>query len=340
MSASQAVDVLVTGLTIVDVLARMPQSIQRGEKHAIQGVVIQGGAPAGNAACMLASLGWRTGFIARMGDDTLSRIAKVELTRHGVLEDYFIHDEESAPGVAIVEIDPASGERTVFYSLNSYRSLMRDDIPVADVKCAKLILVDGYETEAALAMLEAARGTDCRSVLDLEAGDPATLRQLIGLGTDSILPLAAALKLSDEASASAALLKLSAWTSGQLIVTDGVNGSWALTPDGILHQPAFPVEAVDTTGCGDAYHGAYASALLDGLALHLRMEFASWVAAQVALKLGGRSNLPTRESMRRADLSMLTAPLRQHLESPAIQQQQKGSRSTTTQMTIDIEVRS
>ena len=317
MSASQAVDVLVTGLAIVDVLARMPQCVHHGEKHAIQELVIQGGAPAGNAACMLASLGWRTGFIARLGDDTLSRIAKVELTRHGVLENYFIHDAESAPGVAIVEIDPASGERTVFYSLNSNHSLTREDIPVEDVRHARLILVDGYETEAALAMLEAARGTECRSVLDLEAGDPATLRQLIGLGTDSILPLTAALKLSGEASPSAALLKLSAWTTGQLIVTDGVNGSWALTPDGVLHQPAFPVEAVDTTGCGDAYHGAYASALLDGLSLQLRMEFASWIAAQVALKLGGRSNLPTRDSMRVADLSMLTAPLRQHIQQRA-----------------------
>jgi sulfofructose kinase len=314
MSASRAVDVLVTGLTIVDVLARMPRAIQRGEKHAIQGVVIQGGAPAGNAACMLASLGWRTGFIARMGDDTLSNIAKVELTRHGVLKDYFIHDAGASPGVAIVEIDPVSGERTVYYSLDSYRSLTRDDIPVADVTGARLILVDGYETEAALAMLEAARGTECRSVLDLEAGDPATLRRLIGLGTDTILPLAVALKLSGEASASAALLKLSAWTSGQLIVTDGVNGSWALTPDGVIQQAAFPVDVVDTTGCGDAYHGAYASALLDNLPLPLRMEFASWVAAQVALKLGGRSNLPTRESIRHADLSMLSVPLRQHLE--------------------------
>jgi hypothetical protein len=45
------------------------------------------------------------------------------------------------------------------------------------------------------------------------------------------------------------------------------------------------------------------------------MEFAAWVAAQIALKLGGRSNFPTRESLRRADLSQLSSELRNHLQS-------------------------
>lgn len=314
MNSQQATDVLVTGLNIVDILVRLPEKVQSGEKHEVRDLLIQGGAPAGNAACLLASLGWRTGFIARMGSDTLSGIARSELTCHGVVEDYFIPDASASAGVALVEIDPATGERTVFYTLNGYRSLKASDIPTSEVKLAKLILVDGYETEAALTMLQATQGTACHSVLDVEAGDPAVLRQLIELGTDIILPLSAAKRLSGEADPVAALNKLSAWTRGQLLATDGIHGSWALTPQGILHQPAFKVHVVDTTGCGDAYHAAYASALLDGLTLPQRMEFAAWVAAQVALKLGGRSNLPTRNSIRSADLSMLTSDLRKHLQ--------------------------
>ncbi len=174
---------------------------------------------------------------------------------------------------------------------------------------------DGYQAEAALAMLEAAHGTDCRAVIDVEAGEPEVSRKLIELATDAILPLGAAQRLSGETGPAAALKQLSSWTRAQLIVTDGVNGSWAWTNGEVIHQPSFKVNAVDTTGCGDAYHGAYASALLDGLPLMQRMEFASWVAAQVALKLGGRSNLPTRDSIRRADLSMLSPELKTHLQS-------------------------
>jgi sulfofructose kinase len=76
--------------------------------------------------------------------------------------------------------------------------------------------------------------------------------------------------------------------------------------------PLMRSPSVDSTG-GDAFHGGYATALLDGLPLPLCMEFAAWVAAQVALKLGGRTNLPTRDSIRKSDLSMLSAELRSHL---------------------------
>jgi sugar/nucleoside kinase (ribokinase family) len=315
MNSIHNVDVLVTGLNIIDILVRIPEKVQRGVKHEIHELLIQGGAPAGNAASRLSSLGWRTGFIARMGNDTLSSIARVELARHGVLDNYLITDASASPGVALVEIDSATGERTVFYTLNGYQSLKASDIPSDDVKHAKLILVDGYETEAAIVMLEAAQGTDCRSVLDVEAGEPTTVRKMLELGTDIILPLAAAQQLSGESDAPGALRNLSSWTRGQLIVTDGARGSWALTPEGILHQCAFQVAVVDTTGCGDAYHAAYASALLDGFPLSLRMEFASWIAAEAALNLGGRSNLPTRDSLKRADKSMLSAGLRSAIGS-------------------------
>jgi sulfofructose kinase len=307
MTRRSPVEVLVTGLNIVDVLARLPETVRHGEKHEIRDLLIQGGGPAGNAACVMAALGWRTGFIARMGNDTLSGIARTELTRHGVLDDYLIPDDTARPGMALVEVDPISGERTVFYTLNGYRSLKPADIPVEDVKQAKLILVDGYETDAAFAMLAATRGTPCRSVLDVEAGDPKILRRLIELGTDVILPLGAAQRLSGESDPAAALHKLRSWTQGLLLTTDGVNGSWALADGEIYHQPVFKVTALDTTGCGDAYHGGYASALLAGWPLPLRMEFAAWVAAQVALCIGGRSNLPNRQAAHAAVASFSPA---------------------------------
>lgn len=318
------VEVLVAGLNVVDVLTRLPDEVRRGEKHEIRDLLIQGGAPAGNAACVLASLGWRTGFIGYLGDNTLSAIARAEFVQHGVVEDYFLHDSIACPAVAVVEIDPENGERTVFYSVANYHHLEAKDIPADAVRRARLILVDGYETDAALTMLQTAAELGCRSVVDVEAGEPDTLHQIISFATDAILPLATAQQLTGRDGPAEVLGALCDWTRGQVIVTDGERGSWAAAEDGILHQPAICVAAVDTTGCGDAYHGAYASALLDGFPLRLRMEFAAWVASRVALQLGGRSKLPTLDSIRSDEGSSMSKDLRQCIETAARWTSQEG----------------
>ena len=53
------------------------------------------------------------------------------------------------------------------------------------------------------------------------------------------------------------------------------------------HQPAFKIKAIDTTGCGDVFHGAYAAALARGMSAPERIRFASAAAALKAEKSGG-----------------------------------------------------
>ncbi len=302
-------EVIVCGLNVVDVLFVPPPGARKDHKHQVEQLVIQGGAPAGNAACLLASLGWRTGFVGHFGDNTLSLIARSELERFGIVPDFFKETSGAKPAVAVVEVDGTTGERTVYYTLEGYRFVKRGEVPVDAIRTAKLLLVDGYEPEAAIAALEAARDAGVRSVLDIEAGDEAVLVEMLRLGTDVILPLEAARRLSGCEDPEGSLRALSSMSDAQLLVTDGLRGSWALADGGVIHQPAFMVDAVDTTGCGDAYHGAYASALLDGWALPLRMEFASWVASQVALGFGGRANFPSRAGLGACEHSGMSAGL-------------------------------
>ena len=65
------------------------------------------------------------------------------------------------------------------------------------------------------------------------------------------------------------------------------------------HQLAFKVKAVDTTGCGDVFHGAYAFALARGMALEERIRFAAASAALKATQPGGQAGIPTWRAVRR-----------------------------------------
>lgn len=290
-------DVLVSGMNVVDLLLTMPASYKAGHKHQVDEILIQGGAPAGNAACGMASLGLSTAFLGFLGNNPQSNIAKGELERCGVVTDLMLSDDTAVPATALVQVDPDNGDRTVFYTTNGYRALSPMDIDDGWLASTKLVFVDGYDIEGNLALLEKAKALGLPSVVDMEAGDRGQLMHMLKLGGHVILPLEAAQFLAEEQLPETCLRKLSALTDGQVVITDGANGSWALDDDELIQQRCFPVEVVDTTGCGDAYHASYAYGLLKGFDLAKRMQFASGFAAIVATHFGGRTRFPSEEQV-------------------------------------------
>ncbi|MCP4893193.1 MAG: permease, partial [Actinomycetales bacterium] len=88
----------------------------------------------------------------------------------------------------------------------------------------------------------------------------------------------------------------SLWGSQRSVVvlTDGSRGSYGCeSPGSVVHTPAFASPVVDTTGCGDAFHGAYAMALALGSDFDARLTFATASAAVLAARLTGEPRTPT-----------------------------------------------
>lgn len=291
-------DVIAVGLNAVDVLVRLPEKVIPDTKHMVKELLIQGGAPMGTGSSAVAMLGYPTAFVARLGRNTVSEISIDQFKKYGVSVDLIVRDESSRPALALVEIDPKTAARTVFVNLDEYGFLKQEDIPVEAIRSAKVLMVDSYDLDATEWALRAAQGSDCRTMLDFESGDSNRLRNLLALGTDIILPLECGRQLSGETTPDKVLRELAKITKGQLLVTDGVNGSWAWSDAAALHKPALPVaKKIDSTGCGDAYHAGYVAGLLEGLSLEARMELGTWLAAQVICQVGGRTALPTRKAL-------------------------------------------
>ena len=289
-------EVIAAGINVVDVLARPPDEVVPGGKYATDELEVQGGGPASTAACVTAAFGHRSAFVARLGSDSISQLSRVQLREAGISEDFLIESAGERAGISVVQIDRTSGERTICYSLRNYGWLREGDVPREAIARARLIFVDGYDPAGALAMLRAAQGTGCRSIIDLEHGDTDFLHECIGLATDVILPLHTARAATGKHSPEEVLQGMTLLGEGQMVVTDGERGSWAMTAGGVIHQPIFPVVTLDTNGCGDAFHGGYGVGLLNGWPLELRMEFGAWVASRIAMKLGGRAGIPDRRT--------------------------------------------
>jgi sulfofructose kinase len=81
-------------------------------------------------------------------------------------------------------------------------------------------------------------------------------------------------------------------------VTRGAEGySWLAKNGASGFQPAYPADVVDTTGAGDAFHGAFAWALADGRSAQECARIAAAVAALKCRRLGARAGLPTRAEL-------------------------------------------
>jgi sulfofructose kinase len=288
--------VLCSGLNVVDILVSTPSMVKIGQKNECEKIVMQGGAPAGNAACAMASMGFETSFLGYFGNNPLSLVSKRELTKHGVKEDFFISKEGASPAIAIVDIDE-KGERTVFYSMSNYVPFSSIDFDETLLNDYDLILVDGYDTEINTHLLKLSKELGIKSILDMESADKNVMLQMLQLTTDAILPLETAQILSGVQDIIESLQIVSNMTEAQVVITDGANGSYAILNEQVIHQPAFKVKVVDTTGCGDSFHAAYASALLQHMELADRLTYASFYAAQVAQNYGGRTYLPNKEFM-------------------------------------------
>ena len=138
--------------------------------------------------------------------------------------------------------------------------------------------------------MQAAKARGVTTSFDLIAPNEETLELLRPLlpSVDYFMPsLEEAAFLSGETQPEAIGRFFLALGVGTCILKDGENGSWLIGRDGgPQHIAPWPVEAVDTTGCGDSYCGGFIAALARGLSVKAACDVASAVAALVATELG------------------------------------------------------
>jgi sulfofructose kinase len=162
---------------------------------------------------------------------------------------------------------------------------------------ASAVLADPRWPEGAVALFTAARALGIPTVLDGDVADAEIFKRLLPL-TDHAVFSEPALAAFAGTAGDEALAKLVRFGCRVVAVTRGHDGVSWVENGGLHRQPAYSVDAVDTTGAGDVFHGAYAFALGAGLATGDAMRFAAATAAMKCLHAGGRAGIPsTRDSL-------------------------------------------
>ena len=297
MTQAKEVDVLCVGHACYDLLFSVPEHPQENEKIFATDLTECGGGPAANAAVAVSLLGMKSAFAGQLGQDTYGDKHYQEFLNYSVCTDLIQRTTHPTP-LSTVLVKP-NGNRALINYKGDTQPLAAEAIDFSQL-APKVILFDGHEPYLSMPLALQARQAGIPTVLDAGSLHDGTMA-LIGQVDYVVCSEKFGQQFTGDAKKTLARLGR---VAPVVVITLGEQGLiWQYGG----HQgamPAFAVKAIDSTGAGDAFHGAFAAGLaaqMDWLAL---LRYASAAGAYCCTKKGARLGLPSQ-----ADLDSLLQPL-------------------------------
>ena len=294
---SNRIDVLGLGSVTVDFVGEIEGWPEENTKKCLQGLSIHDGGLVGTALAAVARLGGKACFAGKLGSSDMARQAINALEKDGVDTSFVISTETAEPILAFVFINSLNNKRNIFWTRQNVQYPFPSEFP--DEKWHEntgVLLVDFESGLAGLKAAKVAAEHGIPVVLDIEqSGSFAS--ELMASSSHVIISEDFAFAYTGKKDVQQMLKALKTSAEQTVIITRGENGCTGLTEEKVFELPAFKVDAVDTTGCGDVFHGAYALAISRRESVIEAARFASAAAALCATKIGGRDGIPTEEEL-------------------------------------------
>ena len=241
-----------------------------------------------NSLVAVASLGVKAAYVGTMSGEEKWKSALDDFKDNGVSTEFVDFSDKSHPAEATIVIT-GDGERFIVYDDTPLHHLglpSEEKIEKA-VAGADLLLVDaGICPPGTLDVIKRCADLKIPIILDAEQFfvKKEIIQEMITLSTDLILPLNFARLVSGKEEVSEVINSFFNDSKNLVVITEGAKGCYFREKGSLVtqHMAAYEINAVDTNGTGDIFHGAYAYALLNKMKTIESLEFASAAAASVA----------------------------------------------------------
>jgi sugar/nucleoside kinase (ribokinase family) len=299
METNKAIDVLGLGAVTVDFVGIVEAWPDRGVKRMLDRLTVCDGGLVGTALVAVARLGGKAAFAGKLGRSEMARRALDAFRRESVDTSFVSETQDAEPIVAFILIDRTSGQRNIFWTRQDVQYPMPGEFPQQDWSArARVLLIDFESGPAGIEAARIARRHNIPVVIDVER-DETHVAEAMRVSSHIVVSEEFAGDYTGSSNVAGMLKALRSDPTQAVIVTRGEKGCAGSCSEGDFALPAFKVDVVDTTGCGDTFHGAFALALARGQAVVPAARFASGAAALCATQVGGRAGIPTAEQLER-----------------------------------------
>ncbi len=296
-------EVFVVGSINQDFVLQVERRPEPGETVTDARLATHNGGKGANQAAAAALLGVSVALLGRVGDDGFGEPLVRALAEKGVDTSLVGEAQDASTGTAFITVTP-DGENAITVAPGANRSLVPDDVDAASAEIAEArVLVAQMEVppEVVLRAVEVAAENGTRALVNL-----APTRQVPREMLEKLDPLVvneheAAFLLGERVEgvegALGAAPELLALGPRSAVITVGAAGAVFSDGESTVHVEAPKVDAVDTTGAGDAFVGALAAQLARDATLGEAVAYAARAGAAAVTKEGAQGALPTQETV-------------------------------------------
>ncbi|MEA5051072.1 MAG: ribokinase [Oscillospiraceae bacterium] len=293
--------VAVFGSFVADLMARSPRMPGPGET--VRGLLFRMG-PGGkgfNQGVAAHKAGADVTMITKLGRDSFADAATGAMRSLGMREDHLLFSQDAATGAALILVDERTGENEIVVVPGACDTITAQEVAAAEdviAACDYVLLQLEINQDANEAVAALACRHGCRVILNpapyAEVGDDFLSRVYMATPNEVEAEAMTGIPITDFASAQKAAARLFSKGIRHVVITLGARGVF-ISSDGVERiLPAFPVNAVDTTGAGDAFNGGLLAGLAEGMDIWQAARFASALAALSVQKLGTTPSMPAR----------------------------------------------
>ncbi|MBO5285302.1 MAG: hypothetical protein J6B16_00215 [Clostridia bacterium] len=282
------------GACVLDTLINCNKYPTEDTKLKADSIFLSGGGPVGNALVVISKLGVTAEVLGGFGDDASANYLISDFNRYGVLTDNVTVCRGASSFTSYIVLSEEAKTRTCVFD----RGTVPDDVSnvkLSAVDTADIVHLDGNYLNCAISLAKYAKNKGVLVSLDA-GGLYKDIDKLIPY-VDVLIPSAEfALGFTGKTDIKSAILDLySKYTPKVLVVTDGSNGGYYYEDGNILHYDSVKVNAVDTNGAGDTFHGAFLVALVNGKSIKDCCNYASAVAGYKVGFKGARTYPLTKQ---------------------------------------------
>jgi sulfofructose kinase len=295
-NAVPRVDVVGVGTNATDTIIRLPHFPTLDSKVELLSADVRPGGQVASAIVACRRWGLSARYVGKIGDDTAGKLQVEEMQREGV-DSHWI----TAPGCmsqsSYILVDEPSGERTVLWKRDLHIALRPEDLQREWISGARFLLVDGHDTEAAAQAARWAREEEIPVVGDFDnrySHVEVLLEYMDFIVTSKDFPE----RLTGERDLLKSLPEIFLKFKCRLIAaTLGRLGVLAWDGKKFLLCSGFQVQAADTTGAGDIFHGAFLFGLVRDWRMEEILEFSCAAAALNCTAPGARGGIASLEEI-------------------------------------------